>query len=123
VVANVLAGTLIELAPRISALVAPGGRLALSGILADQADGVLAAYRAIAESRPEGRSCPDANPLPGRSASLGAIPTQRSDHPCQPLPNPTPGGSAALAAAGAIHFAAPIGRDGWVLLHGVRGGP
>ena len=43
-VANILAGTLVELAPRIAALVAPGGRLALAGILADQADDVIAAY-------------------------------------------------------------------------------
>jgi ribosomal protein L11 methyltransferase len=44
VVANILAGTLIGLAPQIAALVAPGGRLALAGILADQADDVIAAY-------------------------------------------------------------------------------
>lgn len=44
VVANILAGTLIELAPRILAMVRPGGRLALSGILAEQTDAVAAAY-------------------------------------------------------------------------------
>jgi ribosomal protein L11 methyltransferase len=44
VVANILAGTLVELAPAIIALVAEGGEVALSGILADQADGVRAAY-------------------------------------------------------------------------------
>lgn len=37
VVANILAGPLVELAPQIAASVAPGGRLALSGILAPQA--------------------------------------------------------------------------------------
>lgn len=45
VVANILAGPLVELAPQIAANVAPGGLLALSGILAPQADDVLAAYR------------------------------------------------------------------------------
>ncbi len=43
-VANILAGTLIELAPRLSAVVAAGGRLVLSGILAEQAGDVSAAY-------------------------------------------------------------------------------
>jgi len=42
--ANILAGPLIELAPRFSALVRPQGRLALSGILAEQAEKVQAAY-------------------------------------------------------------------------------
>ncbi len=42
--ANILAGPLIELAPRFSALVRPQGRLALSGILAEQAEQVQAAY-------------------------------------------------------------------------------
>lgn len=45
VVANILAGPLIELAPMIAGHVAPGGRLALSGILASQAEDVLEAYR------------------------------------------------------------------------------
>ncbi|CEG55370.1 50S ribosomal protein L11 methyltransferase [Stutzerimonas kunmingensis] len=44
VVANILAGPLVSLAPRITALVKPGGRLALSGILAEQAEEVRAAY-------------------------------------------------------------------------------
>jgi ribosomal protein L11 methyltransferase len=44
VLANILANILIALAPRIGALVAPGGRLVLSGILADQADTVAQAY-------------------------------------------------------------------------------
>jgi ribosomal protein L11 methyltransferase len=43
-VANILAGPLRELAPRLTALTAPGGRIALSGILAEQAATVLAAY-------------------------------------------------------------------------------
>lgn len=45
VLANILAGPLVELAPTIAERVAPGGRLALSGILANQADEVLDAYR------------------------------------------------------------------------------
>jgi ribosomal protein L11 methyltransferase len=47
VVANILAGTLIELAPQLVALVAPGGRIALSGVLASQADEVAQCYRAL----------------------------------------------------------------------------
>jgi len=44
VVANILANPLILLAPALAARVRPGGRLALSGILAAQADEVIAAY-------------------------------------------------------------------------------
>ena len=45
VVANILSGTLIELAPHLRKLVAPGGRLVLGGFLADEADDVLSHYR------------------------------------------------------------------------------
>jgi len=44
VVANILAGPLVSLAPQITTLVKGGGRLALSGILAEQAEEVRAAY-------------------------------------------------------------------------------
>lgn len=44
-VANILAGPLVSLAPQLGTLVRPGGRIALSGILAEQADDVLQAYR------------------------------------------------------------------------------
>ena len=43
-VANILAGPLVNLAPQLTALVKPGGRIALSGILAEQTDEILAAY-------------------------------------------------------------------------------
>jgi ribosomal protein L11 methyltransferase len=43
--ANILAGPLVELAPRFAQAVRPGGALALSGLLADQAAAVTAAYR------------------------------------------------------------------------------
>ncbi|GEJ59557.1 50S ribosomal protein L11 methyltransferase [Anaeromyxobacter diazotrophicus] len=46
VVANILANTLVELAPGIAARLAPGGALLLSGILAGQEDEVRAAYLA-----------------------------------------------------------------------------
>lgn len=46
VLANILAGPLIQLAPTIAGHVAVGGYLALSGILAHQADEVITAYRA-----------------------------------------------------------------------------
>jgi len=42
--ANILAGPLISLAPRLTRLVRPGGRLLLSGILEPQADAVESAY-------------------------------------------------------------------------------
>jgi ribosomal protein L11 methyltransferase len=62
VVANILAGTLIELAPQIEAMVRPGGLLALSGILAEQVDDVAAAYM-----------------RPGRSAFPGATDPSRQE--------------------------------------------
>lgn len=43
--ANILAGPLIELAARFGSLVLPQGQLVLSGILAEQAEEVQAAYR------------------------------------------------------------------------------
>ena len=52
VVANILAGPLVQLAPTISAHVRPGGRLALSGILAEQAEEVRAAYTELFELDP-----------------------------------------------------------------------
>jgi ribosomal protein L11 methyltransferase len=45
VIANILAGPLIELAPSVAAALAPGGRLLLAGLLDSQADSVAAAYR------------------------------------------------------------------------------
>ena len=44
VLANILAGTLIELAPVLSGLVRPGGQLVLAGILDDQATEVRTAF-------------------------------------------------------------------------------
>ena len=44
IVANILAGTLVELAPRLAALLRPGGRIALAGILGHQGETVRAAY-------------------------------------------------------------------------------
>jgi ribosomal protein L11 methyltransferase len=44
VLANILAGTLVELAPQLSARVAAGGHLVLAGILRQQVHEVVAAY-------------------------------------------------------------------------------
>ena len=44
VVANILAGPLVELAPSFAASVKPGGRVLLSGLLVEQAAQILAAY-------------------------------------------------------------------------------
>ena len=45
IIANILAGPLIDLAPAIGAALAPGGRLLLAGLLDSQAEKVAAAYR------------------------------------------------------------------------------
>jgi ribosomal protein L11 methyltransferase len=44
VVANILANPLVTLAPRLTALTRPGGRVMLSGLLAEQAGMIRAAY-------------------------------------------------------------------------------
>jgi len=46
IIANILAAPLIELAPDITAIAAPQADLILAGLLATQADDVLAAYKA-----------------------------------------------------------------------------
>ena len=51
-VANILAGPLVQLMPTLAALVRPGGRLLLSGLLAEQAEEVSAAYRSEFEMEP-----------------------------------------------------------------------
>jgi ribosomal protein L11 methyltransferase len=45
VIANILAGPLIDLAPSVAKAIAPGGRLILAGLLDHQAAAVAAAYR------------------------------------------------------------------------------
>jgi ribosomal protein L11 methyltransferase len=45
VLANILAGPLVELAPLLAERTRAGGRIALSGLLVEQADAVTAAYR------------------------------------------------------------------------------
>lgn len=52
VIANILAGTLIENAARICDWVKPGGQLALSGILHEQEDAVLSAFQENVEFDP-----------------------------------------------------------------------
>ena len=44
VVANILAAPLIDLAPNLMLLMAPGGRLLLAGLLSNQVEAVVAAY-------------------------------------------------------------------------------
>ena len=44
IIANILAGPLIELAPDFARALVPGGTIILAGLLDTQADGVLAAY-------------------------------------------------------------------------------
>lgn len=58
VIANILAGPLIELAPSLATILRDGGTLILAGLLKGQADAVARAYRAqglrLAETRPNG---------------------------------------------------------------------
>jgi ribosomal protein L11 methyltransferase len=51
-VANILAEPLMSLAPTLAELLRSGGRLALSGILAEQQEAVAARYRPYAELQP-----------------------------------------------------------------------
>jgi ribosomal protein L11 methyltransferase len=51
IVANILLGPLLRLAGPIKNLAAPGARVVLSGLLAAQANAVLAAYRPLALER------------------------------------------------------------------------
>jgi len=53
VIANILANPLMVLAPLLAGLTLPGGRIALAGILADQAAAVLAAYAGVFDMRCE----------------------------------------------------------------------
>lgn len=52
VIANILAGPLVSLAPKLSGLVATGGEIILSGILDHQADTVLQAYQSSINFQP-----------------------------------------------------------------------
>ena len=47
IVANILAGPLIELAPDFAKALTPGGTVMLAGLLDTQADAVAAAYEAL----------------------------------------------------------------------------
>lgn len=49
VLANILAGPLVELAPVLTGRTRPGGRIVLSGLLEEQVDDVAAAYRPACE--------------------------------------------------------------------------
>ena len=51
-VANILAGPLVSLAPQLASLVKPGGLLALSGILAEQTEEIMQAYQGDFELDP-----------------------------------------------------------------------
>ncbi|MFW6325911.1 MAG: 50S ribosomal protein L11 methyltransferase [Desulfovermiculus sp.] len=63
VVANILAGPLIRMAPNLEGLVAPGGTLILSGVLISQVDSVCQAYAL------QGLRCPHVEHL-GEWASI-----------------------------------------------------
>jgi len=50
IIANILAGPLIELAPHFAEALAPGGTIILAGLLDSQAEGVAAAYEKLGVS-------------------------------------------------------------------------
>jgi ribosomal protein L11 methyltransferase len=52
VIANILANPLIELAGRLTGLLTAGGHLIMTGILAEQAEAVMSAYRGAVEFTP-----------------------------------------------------------------------
>ena len=59
-IANILAGPLIDLAPSFAASIAPGASVVLAGLLDSQADAVIAAYEAVGMKvveRGEGEWC------------------------------------------------------------------
>ncbi|HZV23443.1 MAG TPA: 50S ribosomal protein L11 methyltransferase, partial [Luteimonas sp.] len=56
IIANILAGPLIELAPDFANALAPGGTVILSGLLDNQADAVIRSYAAEGLSLAEGQS-------------------------------------------------------------------
>jgi ribosomal protein L11 methyltransferase len=56
VVANIQSGVLVDLAPDLAQRVAEGGRLLLSGILRDQAETVIGAYRPFLQGKIQQRS-------------------------------------------------------------------
>jgi ribosomal protein L11 methyltransferase len=47
IIANILAGPLIELAPDFAKALAPGGEVVLAGLLNTQADAVVSAYEEL----------------------------------------------------------------------------
>jgi ribosomal protein L11 methyltransferase len=59
IIANILAGPLIELAPDFANALAPGGTVMLAGLLDSQTVGVIRAYAA------EGLSLAEGQPLSG----------------------------------------------------------
>jgi ribosomal protein L11 methyltransferase len=80
-IANILAGPLIELAPHFAAAVKPGGHVLLAGLLATQERAVRAAY-ARAGLRLAARRCA----ATGRSSGCAAAPARIRASKTGPLP-------------------------------------
>ena len=90
VVANILTNPLKMLAPLLAARVAPGGKLALSGVLEAQADEVIAAYApyialrvgattkagSASKASARNRTCHDPGPLPACATTFRVRPEQ-----------------------------------------------
>ncbi len=79
VFANILLGPLQRLAAPLTRLLAPGGRVVLSGLLAAQANAALAAYRPLRlERRIDARRLDDAG-LRARRIARASIARRRRD--------------------------------------------
>lgn len=72
VVANILARPLIDLAPEITSVLEPGGRVVLSGIMRNQVDDVAAAFEAAGLERGETATRDEWARLELRSTGRGA---------------------------------------------------
>ncbi len=83
IVANILAGPLIRLAPKIANALAPGGHLVLSGLLPHQRGRVVAAYgakgvRLMRAEMHDGWVVLELRRLTRRTAKAGAAPQQQA---------------------------------------------
>lgn len=84
VIANILAGPLITLAPDIASVTAPGGHAILAGLIARQMEPVLAAYRAqgfrlaARGEAPTGRACCSSSAAATAGAANSARGTART---------------------------------------------
>jgi ribosomal protein L11 methyltransferase len=85
VLANILSGPLVQLAPRLAGLLAPEGSLVLAGLLDEQADEVRDAYAPWLRLEPwrrlDGWTCLAGRRAPGTPAPTRGAPSTGSECP------------------------------------------